>query len=77
MDSPSTVPTVELRISISETEPLSWRQLVLPETPQSLSCTVPSSARSGGRTLTFTPLPAMTPRAGNAALWASTTAMFQ
>ncbi|MBT2584498.1 plasmid pRiA4b ORF-3 family protein [Arthrobacter sp. ISL-95] len=32
MESPATVPAVELRISISETEPLIWRQLVLPET---------------------------------------------
>ncbi|YCK80824.1 plasmid pRiA4b ORF-3 family protein [Arthrobacter sp. D3-18] len=32
MESPTTVPAVVLRISISETEPLIWRQLVLPET---------------------------------------------
>ncbi|WP_458107187.1 plasmid pRiA4b ORF-3 family protein [Arthrobacter sp. R3-55] len=31
MDSPQTVPAVELRLSISGTEPLIWRQLVLPE----------------------------------------------
>ena len=31
MDSPETVPAVELRLSISDTEPLIWRQLVLPE----------------------------------------------
>ncbi len=31
MESPATVPAVELRISISETKPLIWRQLVLPE----------------------------------------------
>lgn len=32
MESPATVPALELRISISETQPLIWRQLVLPET---------------------------------------------
>lgn len=31
MESPTQVPAVELRISISETDPLIWRQLVLPE----------------------------------------------
>ncbi|WP_311214504.1 MULTISPECIES: plasmid pRiA4b ORF-3 family protein [unclassified Arthrobacter] len=31
MDSTETVPAVELRLSISDTEPLIWRQLVLPE----------------------------------------------
>lgn len=32
MESSTNVPAVELRISISETEPLIWRQLLLPET---------------------------------------------
>jgi hypothetical protein len=31
MESPTTVRAVELRISIAETEPLIWRQLILPE----------------------------------------------
>ena len=32
MEAPATIPAFELRISISETQPLIWRQLVLPET---------------------------------------------
>ena len=32
MNAPANVPAVELRVSIADTEPLIWRQLVLPET---------------------------------------------